>query len=146
MNMTTRIITLFLAITLLSSCAATRQARQLSRHQLALSSIADKNVSAEEKLDVLATSMVQMMKESLRIVNPEVAFKYVMKYGADNEAAIDKILSEVDDLNVIQKVALGVNVLQKPYIDDFTDLFPKFRRKYKQLKFLYKLGSFLGMV
>ncbi len=150
MKMTTRIFALFLTFTILSGCAATRQARQLALHQLTLSTIAQRDVHAEEKLDVLATSLVQMMKESLRIVNPNKALEYVTKYAADNEEAIDTILSDVskwqDDLNILEKVAVGARLLNKPYINDFTDLFPKFRRKYKQLKFLYKLGSFFGMV
>ena len=61
---------------------------------------------------------------------------------------MEKILNASEkwqgNLNAIDKIALGVRTIQKPYIKDLIDLAPKFKRKYKQYAFAVELASKIG--
>lgn len=115
-----------------------------------MSAASNPNMSPEEKLDVLARSSVLMMKEALAILNPQKGLEYVEKYSDETGAAYEKILTEAtvwqSGQNTIQKIAFGLALTQKDYTSDFLDLLPKFKRKYNQVKFLYKLGKIFGAV
>ena len=142
--------TAFLAVLLLSllapsGCASWQQKRWLNEHHQNLQRFADSNLSAEQKLDGLLTDYVLFMKEDLKFVNPVKGVKYVKKYHDQNEAVMEKILRESEQwqskLNTLDKVSLGVRVVQKPYLKDLIDLAPKFRQKYKQYAFAVKLAT-----
>jgi hypothetical protein len=47
-------------------------------------------------------------------------------------------------LNTLDKIALGVRTVQKPYIRDLIDMAPKFKRKYKQYAFALELATKIG--
>ena len=85
------------------------------------------------------------MKEDLKFVNPVKGVKYVQKYHDQNGAAMEKILRESEQwqnkLNTLDKLSLGVRVVQKPYLKDLVDLAPKFKQKYKQYAFAVRLTS-----
>jgi len=136
-----QMLVLLASVILLSSCGATRQANQLLEHQSILTSLAgNTDVAPEEKLDVLMNSMVGMMHEGMRIVNPKKGVNYVTKFGSQNSGSIDQILNEVGtwqkDLGPAERIALGARMLQKPYARDALELIPKFVSKYKQVTFV----------
>ncbi len=141
-------IVAFLALTLVlllpASCASWQQSRWLQDHQQ-LQRLANGNLPPEQKLDGLLADYVQFMKEDLKFVNPVKGVKYVQKYHDQNEAAMEKILRESEQwqnkLNTLDKVSLGVRVVQKPYLKDLVDLAPKFKQKYKQYAFAVKFAS-----
>lgn len=135
----------------ISSCGVTKQTRQLASHKrMLMSAASNPNMSTEEKLDVLGRSSVLMMKEALAILNPQKGLEYVEKYSDENSQAYEKILAQAtlwqSQQNAIQRIAFGLSLTQKDYTHDLIDLYPKFKRKYKQVKFLYKLGKFFGAV
>ena len=139
----------FLLLALLSlslnSCASFKQNRWLSAHQKELKRLADSNLSAEQKLDGLAQDYVKFLNEDLKFVNPVKGVKYVKKYHEQNKASMDKILSSAanwqDGLKLVDKVALGVRTVQKPYLKDLINLAPKFKRKYKQYAFALEMAG-----
>ncbi|MEO6036839.1 MAG: hypothetical protein ABIQ93_00410 [Saprospiraceae bacterium] len=142
--------TAFLAALLLlmlapSGCASWQQKSWLNEHQQNLQRIANSTSSAEQKLDGLIADYVLFMKEDLKFVNPLKGVKYVKKYHDQNEAAMEKILRESEQwqskLGTLDKVSLGIRVVQKPYLKDLVDLAPKFRQKYKQYAFAVKLAT-----
>lgn len=139
---------LFLALStlcLLSSCASFKQNRWLAAHQKELNRLANSNLPAEQKLDGLIQDYVKFMNEDLKFIDPVKGVKYVKKYHDQNRTSMEKILRESETwqkkLDGIEKLALGVRTVQKPYIRDLVDLGPKFKRKYKQYAFALELAS-----
>ena len=125
---------------LFSDCAATRQANQLAFHLDKLTKAAYGDMSAEAKMDVLAQSFVNMMHESLNILNPKKGVGYVQQYGSQNKEPIEKIFDDIGEwqksLSVVEKIALAVRIAQKPYVKDLVNLIPRFKNKYEQVKFV----------
>ncbi len=136
---------LSLSIIFLTSCVAWQQRKLLNTHQKQLKSAAMTDISAEEKLDVLASSLVQMMDEGLRFVNIKKGVKYVQCYEKENSTSIEKIFSDIEawqkGLTTVERVTLGVRLLNKPYTKDLLGLVPKFKRKYEQIKFAARLSA-----
>ncbi|MFN0034543.1 MAG: hypothetical protein ACKVUS_05705 [Saprospiraceae bacterium] len=128
-----------------SNCASWKQNRWLSAHQKELSRLANSDLPTEQKLDGLVQDYVKFMNEDLKFVNPVKGVKYVKKYHDQNRASMEKILRESEkwqgSLGTLDKIALGVRTVQKPYIGDLIDLGPKFKRKYKQYAFALELAS-----
>ena len=137
--------TLLLILFAPTGCASWQQKRWLNEHHQNLQRFATGNLSAEQKLDGLIADYVLFMKEDLKFVNPVKGVKYVKRYHDQNNAAMEKILQESEHwqskLNTLDKVSLGVRVVQKPYLKDLIDLAPKFRQKYKQYAFAVQLTS-----
>ncbi len=145
MHRTAALFAFLLLLIAPSGCASFQQKRWLTEHHQNLQRFANSNLSAEQKLDGLLADYVLFMKEDLKFVNPVKGVKYVKKYHDQNEAAMEKILRESEQwqskLGTLDKVGLGVRVVQKPYLKDLVDLAPKFRQKYKQYAFAVKLAS-----
>ncbi len=133
-----------------SSCASMKQNAWLASHQKALSEAANsKTMKPEEKADILMSHYAQMMDEGLKFVNPVKGAKFITKYQEQNQASIEKIVGEsqswVGNLNTLQSVDLGLRVAKKPYVGQYIDLVPKFRRKYNQYKFVMEMtGKVIG--
>ena len=132
-----------------SSCASWKQNRWLSTHKKELDRLANSNLSPEQKLDGLVQDYIKFMNEDLKFIDPRKGVKYVKKYHDQNQKSMQKILDSSanwqESLNTVDKVALGVRTIKKPYVKDLIDLAPKFKRKYKQyaiaLKLLGKIGG-----
>jgi len=139
-----RLLALLLLLSL-TGCATFKQNRWLAAHQKELSRLANSNLPPEQKLDGLIQDYIKFMHEDLKFVNPVKGVKYVKKYHEQNRASMEKILRESDQwqggLGTLDKVALGVRTVQKPYIRDLIDLGPKFKRKYKQYAFVLEMTS-----
>ena len=129
----------------LLSCGAARQATRLNMHEQVLQRATSLDFSGEQKLDTLATSLVDMMDEALKILNPGKGVKYIEKYQRLNEGNIDLLINQVDDwqksMSTGEKIGFGIRMVQKPYARDLIDLLPKFERKYKQVKFAAGLSK-----
>lgn len=128
-----------------SSCAVWKQNRWLAEHNKTLKKLAESNIPAEQKLDGLVQDYVKFMNEGLNFVNPANSAKFVKKYHDQNDRYIDKILSDTQKwqgkLNTVEKVDLGLRIAQKPYLKDFVDLVPRFKKKYNQYAFIVKMTS-----
>jgi len=150
-------ITFLSLITLLSSCAAKRQLADLTQHQTMLQRVsADESLSAEVKMDSLASSFIRMMDEGLSITNPKRGIKYVKQYNQMNKGAINQLVEQIvsgtSSMDKSERTKMGIRVATKPYVKDLIRLVPKFSKKYAQLKFVAGLtkkvkrgvGSFGG--
>ena len=97
-------------------------------------------MKSEEKVDGLLSDYVVLMDEGLTFVNPVKGVKYIKKYYAQNEMAINKIVTDsnnwINNMDDMQAVGLGIRVIQKPYIRSFIELVPKFKKKYETYKFI----------
>ena len=134
---------LALSISILISLSSCSISKRVNYHQDLLQNAITQNLSPQEKLDVLGTSVVKMMDHSLQFVNPKKGVKFVKQYGEANQKNLGVLLKDVrgwqNDMNTLQAVKFGVDLLQKPYTKDLVTLIPKFERKYKQIKFVNSL-------
>lgn len=123
-----------------SSCASLNANKRLNAHSSLLNNIATSNASAEKKLDVLAGSFVQLMHQGMGFMNPKKGVKFVENYGSQNKQSIDTIIKDLDKwqekMSPIEQLAFGARMIQKPYIKEFFNLVPKFKRKYQQVAFV----------
>lgn len=134
----------------LTSCASSKQNAWLAAHRNALSEAANSTtLKPEEKADIMMTHYAQMMEEGLKFVNPVKGVKFITKYQEQNQASIEKIAAQsngwVSGLNTVQGIDLGLRVAKKPYIPQYIDLIPKFKKKYNQYKFVMDMtGKVVG--
>jgi hypothetical protein len=137
--------TLVLFLLVSQSCASSKQNKWLATHQTQLTQLANGNQNSEAKLDGLLADFVLLMKEDLKFVNPKKGIKYVKKYHDQNLGAIESILQENEkaqsSMNLLDKGAFAIRILQKPYIQDLIDLAPKFKKKYNQYAFVAKMSG-----
>ena len=140
MKQYTYVLMLFVSLLSLQSCASAKQNAWLKAHRNALEQLANGNMKAEEKVDGLLSDYVVLMDEGLKFVNPVKGVKYIKKYQAQNEGAMNKIISDsnrwINNLDDMQAVGLGIRVVKKPYIRSFIDLLPKFKKKYETYRFI----------
>jgi hypothetical protein len=134
----------------MTSCATSKQSGWLASHKKALSEAANSTtMKPEEKADILMSHYAQMMDEGLKFVNPVKGATFITKYQEENQASIVKIVAEsngwVGNLNTMQGIDLGLRVAKKPYIPQYIDLIPKFKKKYNQYKFVMDMtGKVVG--
>ncbi|MEO1517154.1 MAG: hypothetical protein AAFV95_19170 [Bacteroidota bacterium] len=129
---------------LLCSLGSCSISKRLQSHQQLLKQTAESDAPAPEKLDVLASSLVQMMDEGLSFINPKKGKRFVERYGQTNRESIFKILEESIEwqkqLTTVEKIGYGASLLTKPYTRDLIQLAPKFKRKYDQIVFVAELN------
>lgn len=127
---------LVLCLIVLTSCASQRRAERLLGHQDLLNqTMKNSNLNPEEKLDILAGSLANVMNEGVNVLNVKKGGKYVLEYFDQNDANIQSIMTEVIDwqqnLSQAERTTLGLRMLTKPYTRDFIKLVPKFIAKYQ---------------
>jgi hypothetical protein len=134
----------------MTSCASSKQTAWLAAHRNALSEAANSTtMKPEEKADIMMSHYAEMMGEGLKFVNPVKGVNFITKYQEQNKASIEKIVAEsngwVSNLNTVQGIDLGLRVAKKPYIPQYIDLIPKFKKKYNQYKFVMDMtGKVVG--
>lgn len=143
------LILITLVTLLLSSCAVSKQKGWLAEHQRQLTKAAtDTRMSKEQKLDILGTSLADMMHQSLDFLNPKKGISFAQSYANANNDNIAKIVDDlspwINNLNTIESIALGAQLIKKPYTKDLIDLVPRFRRKYKQYQAVSRLLGKVG--
>ncbi len=140
MKQHTSVLILFVSLSFLQSCASAKQNAWLKAHRTALNQLADGTMKPEEKVDGLLSDYVVLMDEGLKFVNPVKGVKYIQKYHAQNDAAMNKIVASsnswINNMDDMQAVGLGFRVVQKPYIRSFIELVPKFKKKYETYRFI----------
>lgn len=132
----------------LSGCATMKQ---LSVHKNALERLAYGDMPPQEKFDGLANTLVSVMDESLRIINPTKTYNYLDKFSNQNEAALNKLVSDLDtwrgEMNGPQKVAFGARTATKPYTRRLLNLGGKLKKrigsKFTQLALLVQVSNLL---
>ena len=130
---------------LLASCGTSRQSARMEANKSELELLAASELSPEEKLDKMMSNFTNMMHESLDILNPKKGAAYVKSYGEQNEKAIKAIMDEVGTIpeqkSTFEMIEFALSLTQKPYMNDFIDLLPRFQRKYNQIAFVLGLSG-----
>ena len=140
-----------LLLLLATSCASMRQARQLKKHNTAISQIANNSMlSAEEKIDLMSMDVIKMMDQTLHYLDPRKGAEFLERYSDENEENIDIIMEEFsqwqNSLDPLEKIAFGIRLVQKPYVKDLSNLAGQLEKKYKQAKFVTKLAMKLNLL
>lgn len=138
-------IILTLGIFLLSSCATSKHGKWLGEHSSMLNAALSGQQTSEQKLDILAQSFTTLMHQSLNHIDPRKAVGYVKSYSTENQASIDHLLVDINKaysgMDVMETIAFGLSLSQKPYFKDFIDLFPRFVNKFNQLNSVINLSN-----
>jgi hypothetical protein len=139
------LFTLLIFLFFCSSCASSKQKSWLKAHQTALREATGSNMSAEAKMDILLSRYTTLMDEGLRFVNPVKGVKYITKFQKQNENYIAQLASAsgnwMNTLNTEQTLMLGLRTAQKPYVGQFINLLPRFKRKYEQYRMVAELTN-----
>jgi len=136
---------LLLIAILSSSCAGVKANKRLNAHANLLNDTALSKMPTEKKLDILAGSFVQLMHQGMGFVNPKKGVKFVEQYGTQNKQSFDTIIKEMDawqeNMNTLEQLTFAARMIQKPYVKEFFQLIPKFKRKYQQVAFVNKMSK-----
>lgn len=146
--------TLFILSTMLSlqSCGTARINNLMKVHNSVLSEAAlSKTMSAEEKMDILGASFVQVINESLGYVNPKNSIKHFDQFAKVNKKEIDMIMSSVEEwqgsMGEVEQILMIANIATKSYAKDMITLLPKLEKKIdrsvKTISFLSKFANVL---
>lgn len=113
-----------------------------------LTRVSRANLKSEQKLDSLLASSIRVMETALKPINPVKGGKLVAQYYNQNNAALEAIIaqtnSEFSKMNLLDQGVFTANVIRKPYARKFADLYPKFKKKYSQVKTAAKFIGFFG--
>lgn len=132
-------------VILCSSCATLQKGSRLSEHKKQLNAAAKMNEDPNEQIDILMSSLTQMMSESLDFLDPQQGLKFVNKYKNQNEKSIQAILSNLETwmgaMAPGEKVATVVGLVKEENVQNFIALVPKFEKKYKQVQFFSRISN-----
>ena len=113
-----------------------------------LARVSRANLKSEQKLDSLLASGVRVMETALKPVNPVKGGKLVAQYYDQNEKALEAIMLQVNGefskMNLLDQGVFTANMIRKPYARQFADLYPKFKKKYNQVKTAAKFIGFFS--
>jgi len=142
-----------LIMTQLSCITAKKQNAMLDGYRADLTTALKDDVNTEQKIDILGESLVQMMTQSLEFKSSIKAGKFVKKFGDQNADIISDIIDEVQSsvsTNPMSQMALGMSLMNKPYVKQLIELIPQFEQKFKRIawvaKVMGKVSKPLGML
>lgn len=135
----------------LSSCAASKMAKYMNGHQAMLQEAIAGNLSAEEKLDVVANSFVTALEEALSYSSTKQSIKHINQYSKANEKELNILLKGLDgwvsEMSTPEKMMMLGNLASKSYTKQLIDLVPKFERKVNRKITTFKIASkIIGLV
>lgn len=137
-----------LCLFLLGSCASSKQAGWLSDHQVKLQKAANGDIAGAERLDLMASSLIDMMHQGLNFGNPKKGVRYLEAYKTQNAGLIKGVTSKLQGwysgMSVIEKGSFILGLTQKAYVKDLIDLIPRFKNKYKQFKIANDIVGLFG--
>ena len=131
------------------SCGSVRMNKLMNAHNSKLSQAAlSTTMSAEQKMDVLGASFVQVINESLGYVNPKNAVKHFDQFAKVNKKEIDMIMSSVEEWQGNMGEVEQILTIGKIATKDLITLLPKLERKInrsvKTITFLSKFVKILS--
>ncbi|MBL7776485.1 MAG: hypothetical protein JNK89_10820 [Saprospiraceae bacterium] len=133
---------------LLFTAACFNYSKFLAAERNMLSRVAQSGLAPEQKMDSLLASSVRLMDAALKPINPVKGGKLVAKYFNQNEAALEAISRQVNTefsrMSLLDQGVFTANLLRKPYGRQFAELYPKFKKKYKQVKTATRFIGFFG--
>ena len=135
------------------SCGSVRMNKLMNAHNSKLSQAAlSTTMSAEQKMDVLGASFVQVINESLGYVNPKNSVKHFDQFAKVNKKEIDMIMSSVEEwqgnMGEVEQILMIGKIATKSYSKDLITLLPKLEKKInrsvKTITFLSKFVKILS--
>lgn len=128
-----------------TSCASLQQGGRLSDHKKQLAKAAEMNDNPEQQIEVLMSSLVEMMSESLDFLDPQKGVKFVNKYKTQNEKNITSIMNNLEswmgNMGTVDKMSTVISIVKDENVQQFITLVPKFEKKYKQIQFFTKMSN-----
>lgn len=129
----------------ISSCASLQKGNRLSEHKKQLSAATKLVEDPNQQIDILMSSLTQMMSESLDFLDPQQGLKFINKYKSQNEKSIETILSNLEGwlgaMSTPEKMTTVLSLVKEENVKEFIALVPKFEKKYKQIQFFSKIST-----
>lgn len=145
----TKVLLFILVVSIQMSCiSAKKQTNMISQHTTALSSALKGDMKSEQKIDILGETLVDMMSQSLDFKNPVKGGKFVQKFADNNGPIIEQLIGSLEkdakNLDPMSQIAMGMNLMSKPYFGKLLELMPQFEKKFKSIAFVANLASKVG--
>ncbi len=122
--------------------------RFLSEERSMLARVSASKLKPEQKLDSLLSSSIRVMETALKPINPIKGGKLVANYYSENEVAMEAIAGQIhtefNRMSLLDQGVFTANFARKPYAKKFADLYPKFKKKYNQVKAAAKFILFFA--
>ncbi len=129
----------------ISSCATLQKGSRLSEHKKQLSAATKLVENPNQQIDILMSSLTQMMSESLDFLDPQQGLKFINKYKSQNEKSIETILSNLEGwmgaMSPAEKMTTVLSLVKEENVKEFIALVPKFEKKYKQIQFFSNISN-----
>lgn len=136
------------ALLLLTAAACFNYGKFLSQERGMLTRVSRSNLKPDQKLDSLLASSIRVMETALKPINPVKGGKLVGQYYDQNQAALEAIIGQVNGefsrMSLLDQGIFTASVVRKPYARKFAELYPKFKKKYNQVKTAAKFIGFFA--
>ena len=134
-----------------SSCGSSKMLRYMDQHQANFTKALSGNVGPEEKLDIVANSLVTALNESMSFSSTKKSVQYMKKFSSTNEKALNTIIKDIDGwmsgMSGAEKIMTIGKIAQKPYAKELITLAPKFEKKVNRKITTFRIASkLIGLV
>jgi len=124
----------------------------MKAHNSVLSEAANSTtMTPEQKMDVLGSTFVQVIRESLGYVNPKNSIKHFDQFAKVNQREIDAIMGSVEnwqsEMSEMDQIFALANLATKSYAKDLANLLPKLEKKInRSVKTISFLSKFINIL
>jgi len=134
-----------------SSCGSSKMLQYMDQHKANFAKALSGNIGPEEKLDIVANSLVTALNESMSFSSTKKSVQYMNKFSKTNEKALNTIIKDIDGwmsgMSGADKIMTIGKIAQKPYTKELITLAPKFEKKVNRKIQTFKIASkLIGLV
>ncbi len=151
MNFKNLLFILSISILGMSSCANTKMAKYMEAHNTAFQNAISGNLSQEEKLDVVANSLVTALEEAMTYGTIRKSVRHIDQFSKKNEKSLNILLKDLsgwtNNMSPAEKIMMVPKIAGKSYTKRLIDVVPKFEKKVKRRITTFKIASkIVGLV
>lgn len=129
----------------LSSCGSAKMAQYMDQHKATLAKALVNGVSGEDKLDIVAGSLVTALNESLSYSSTKKSVQHINKFSKSNEKALNTIIKDLDGwmqgMSPAEKIMTFGKIAKKPYAKELMTLIPQVEKKVNRKMQTFKIAS-----
>lgn len=135
----------------LNACTASKMANYMTAHKANLQKALTLKEDPQQQLDILASSFVSVLEESLSYTSVKNSVRHVDQFSKKNKTEIDAILKNLDgwtsDMDPAQRIFLLGKLATKGYSKELFQLIPRFEKKVsRKIKTFVFLSKFLKVL
>ncbi len=124
---------LFIAISTQYSCANKQMKKLHSMHAETLQGLLGDQIKAEDKIEGLADTYIQLFEEALTINSSKKAYQHISKFSKSNKRVLELLVSQIEgqmaDMSFEEKASYFLSLTQKDYLPKLMKLIPQVEKK-----------------